>query len=87
MSIIIRLLPLMIVAVAQVAPPVVEAGFISLFNGRDFTGWKIAGPAETFTIQDGAHANPHEALARLASSYPNPAWLVRSSSTGPAIAS
>src|SRR5204862_8184081 len=54
MSIIFRLLPLMIVAVAAVAPPVVEAGFTSLLNGRGFTGWQIAGPAETFTIQDGA---------------------------------
>ena len=54
MSIITRLLPLLIAAVPQIAPPVVEAGFTSLFNGRDFTGWKIAGPAETFTIQDGA---------------------------------
>ena len=31
-----------------------EPGFTSLFNGKDFTGWKIGGPAETFTIQDGA---------------------------------
>ena len=32
----------------------VEPGFTSLFNGKDFTGWKIGGPAETFTIKDGA---------------------------------
>lgn len=31
-----------------------EAGFNSLFNGKDFTDWKIGGPAETFTIKDGA---------------------------------
>ena len=30
-----------------------EAGFVSLFNGKDFTGWKISNPA-SFTIQDGA---------------------------------
>jgi hypothetical protein len=31
-----------------------EAGFTNLFNGQDFTGWKIAGPAESWTIKDGA---------------------------------
>jgi hypothetical protein len=31
-----------------------EAGFTSLFNAKDFTGWKISGPAETFKIEDGA---------------------------------
>jgi hypothetical protein len=41
-------------AVLQAASPAVEPGFTSLFDGKDFTGWKIAGPAETFTIQDGA---------------------------------
>jgi hypothetical protein len=36
------------------AAQTVETGFTSIFNGRDFTGWTIAGPAESFTIQDGA---------------------------------
>ena len=45
---------LMLAAGFQSTAPVVEPGFTSLFNGKDFTGWKIAGPAETFTIQDGA---------------------------------
>jgi hypothetical protein len=31
-------------------------GFTSLFNGKDFTGWKIAGPAESSAIEDGAIA-------------------------------
>src|SRR5438034_9339461 len=31
-----------------------EPGWTSLFNGKDFTGWKIGGPATSFTIQDGA---------------------------------
>ena len=31
-----------------------EPGFTSLFNGKDFTDWKVGGPAETFTVQDGA---------------------------------
>ena len=41
-------------AALQTTAPVVEVGFTSLFNGKDFTGWKISGPAESFTIQDGA---------------------------------
>jgi hypothetical protein len=32
----------------------VEPGFTRLDTGKDFTGWKISGPAETFTIKDGA---------------------------------
>lgn len=32
----------------------VEPGFTSLFNGRDLTGWRIGGPAESFTVTDGA---------------------------------
>ena len=36
------------------AAQTVEPGFTSLFNGKDFTGWKISGPASSFTIQDGA---------------------------------
>ena len=32
----------------------VEPGFTSLFNGKDLTGWKIAGPTESFTVTDGA---------------------------------
>ena len=54
MNLISRFLPLLLAAAAQVATPAVEPGFTALFNGRDFTGWKIAGPPETFTIQDGA---------------------------------
>jgi hypothetical protein len=34
---------------AQVAP-----GFVSLFNGHDLSGWKIAGPLESFRVEDGA---------------------------------
>jgi hypothetical protein len=33
--------------------PATEPGFTSLFNGKDFTGWKISNP-DSFTIQDGA---------------------------------
>jgi hypothetical protein len=31
-----------------------QDGWISLFNGKDFTGWKVNENASTFTIQDGA---------------------------------
>jgi hypothetical protein len=54
MDVISRLLPLALAAGLQVAAPAVEPGFTSLFNGKDFTGWKISGPAESFTIQDSA---------------------------------
>ncbi len=38
------------------AAPAVFAqdGFIQLFNGKDFTGWKIGGAKDTFTVKDGA---------------------------------
>jgi len=48
------LLPVLLAAALQTAAPAVEPGFTSLFNGKDFTGWKISGAADTFTIQDGA---------------------------------
>ena len=31
-----------------------QQGWISLFNGKDFTGWKIGGDQNTFQIKDGA---------------------------------
>ena len=31
-----------------------QAGFTQLFNGKDFTGWKVSGNQATFTIKDGA---------------------------------
>jgi len=34
------------------SPP--EPGFTSLFNGKDFGGWKISGPPDSFRIEDGA---------------------------------
>lgn len=39
-------------AAAPAALP--QKGWISLFNGKDFTGWKIGGDQSTFTIKDGA---------------------------------
>jgi len=31
-----------------------QNGWISLFNGKDFTGWKVGGDQNTFTVKDGA---------------------------------
>jgi len=31
-----------------------EVGFTSLFNGKDLTGWRISGAAESFSVKDGA---------------------------------
>jgi hypothetical protein len=38
------------------APPTrqVEAGFTSLFNGKDLTGWRASASAESFTVRNGA---------------------------------
>ena len=33
--------------------PAAEPGFVQLFNGKDFTGWKISNP-DSFKIEDGA---------------------------------
>jgi hypothetical protein len=41
-------------AVGQGGTPIPEPGFTSLFNGKDLTGWRIGGPAESFTVRDGA---------------------------------
>jgi hypothetical protein len=45
---------LLVAAALQAAAPTVEREFTSLFNGKDFTGWKVAGPAESFSIENGA---------------------------------
>ena len=44
--------PLLLALVFQ-AKPTVEAGFTSLFNGKDFTDWKLSNPA-SWSIEDGA---------------------------------
>lgn len=31
----------------------VEGGYTSLFNGKDLTGWKVGGPAESFSVENG----------------------------------
>lgn len=58
----LRFAPLALAALLQTAPAT-EPGFTQLFNGKDFTGWKVANP-ESFTIQDGAivaHGTPGHA--------------------------
>lgn len=57
MDLITRFFPLVLAAGLQTAAPTVEPGFTTLFNGKDFTGWKISGAAESFTIQDGTIGN------------------------------
>ena len=51
MHMLLRLSPLLLAVFVQT--PAVEPGFTSLFNGKDFTGWKISNPA-SFSIEDGA---------------------------------
>jgi len=61
MTMLMRLGPLVLAAVLQTSTP--EAGFTQLFNGKDWTGWKVANPA-SFTIEDGAivaHGTPGHA--------------------------
>ena len=53
MSVMTQLVALALAAGLQATAPLVEPGFTSLFNGKDYTGWTIAGPAESFTIEDG----------------------------------
>jgi hypothetical protein len=44
----------LIFALAAAPMAFAQNGWISLFNGKDFTGWKIGGNQETFKIKDGA---------------------------------
>lgn len=57
-----RLLPLLLVATLQqgaltaatMQQGALEPGWTELFNGKDFTGWKVSGNQDTFKIVDGA---------------------------------
>jgi hypothetical protein len=51
MTTLIKFSPLLLALFVQT--PTVEPGFTSLFNGKDFTGWKISNPA-SWTIENGA---------------------------------
>ena len=52
MNITMRLLPLLLAAAMQQGA--IEPGWTELFNGKDFTGWKVGGNQDTFKIVDGA---------------------------------
>jgi 3-keto-disaccharide hydrolase len=51
MSLTLRLIPIVVALALSSQTP--EPGFTSLWNGKDFTDWKVANPS-TFTITDGA---------------------------------
>lgn len=44
----------LLLLLASVSSAVAQDGWISLFNGKDLTGWKISGDKSTFRIEDGA---------------------------------
>jgi 3-keto-disaccharide hydrolase len=43
---------LLLVGILQTGAP--EPGFTSLFNGKDLTGWQIAGPPQSFSVKEDA---------------------------------
>jgi hypothetical protein len=43
-----------LIVLLAAAPVFAQDGWISLFNGKDFTGWKVGGDQSSFTIRDGA---------------------------------
>src|SRR5438105_13551979 len=44
----------LIVLLAAAPTAVAQSGWIQLFNGKDFTGWKVGGDQTSFQIKDGA---------------------------------
>ena len=52
MNTLFRFAPVLL-AFAMQAAPAVEPGFTSLFNGKDFTGWKLSNEA-SWSIENGA---------------------------------
>jgi len=52
-----------------------EAGYTSLFNGKDLTGWTPMGVSEAFTVKDGAiyttGARPYPSWLRSTAAYEN----------------
>ena len=45
---------ILILLLATTPAAFAQAGWISLFNGKDFTGWKVGGNQSTFQIKEGA---------------------------------
>jgi hypothetical protein len=52
MNTLLRFSPVVLAFLLQTTPSV-EPGFTSLFNGKDFTGWKVVTPA-SWSIENGA---------------------------------
>jgi hypothetical protein len=52
MSVLIHVCVVLVAGLLQAAPAA-ERGWTQLFNGKDFTGWKISNP-DSFKIEDGA---------------------------------
>jgi hypothetical protein len=48
----LKVIPVLLLAAALQPKP--EPGFTTLFNGKDFTGWKLSPLPESFRIEDGA---------------------------------
>jgi hypothetical protein len=48
-----RFVALLLLGFLLQAPPALEPGFTALWNGKDFTGWRLSNP-DSFSIQDGA---------------------------------
>src|SRR5438105_8692063 len=44
----------LIVLLAAAPTAVAQSGWIQLFNGKDFTGWKVGGDQNSFQVKDGA---------------------------------
>jgi 3-keto-disaccharide hydrolase len=53
MSLTLRLIPAAVALALTLPIQTPEAGFTSLWNGKDWTDWKVANPS-TFNIKDGA---------------------------------
>jgi len=47
-----KILPVLLLALAPLCAA--EKGWVSLFNGKDLTGWKVNENQETFSLKDGA---------------------------------
>jgi hypothetical protein len=48
-----RFVALLVLGLLLQAPPPLEPGFTALWNGKDFTGWRLANP-DSFSIENGA---------------------------------
>jgi enterochelin esterase family protein len=65
----LRLLPFLIAAFLQQGA--LEPGWTELFNGKDFTGWKVSGNQDSFKIQDGALVANRPGTIALQGHHPN----------------